>query len=201
LVNADCHSADAALAFYVAQGFDADRTRMNTFGYPGMLRDLNSPPPWVEVEPEDAEDDLSQERQLALRPLVEYANGTSEAALVAEWLAEQERTHFINTKFHEAASSVVTRTVQEEFSRLITLAKTLGVEAFRAVLEAVFDFDEFVPAPGAPDLLVWLPRAEPPLWLFSEVKGPRDALRSSQKAWLHQHWELVQGHYLLTILE
>jgi hypothetical protein len=65
----------------------------------------------------------------------------------------------------------------------------------------VFDFDELTPAAGVPDLLVWLPKSDPALWFFSEVKGPGDSLRSTQKEWLYQHWEVVAGHFLLTILD
>src|SRR5437667_11925868 len=106
--------------------------------------------------------------------------------------------------FGESASIVTATTMEAaSFRRLVAFAKFFGVETFNAVWQAVFDFDEFTPAPGAPDLLVWLlPKAagEPGLWFFSEVKGPRDSLRNSQKEWLYQHWEVVSGHYLLTIL-
>jgi hypothetical protein len=202
LVKEKVAAADAAIAYYSCRGFEADRTRMNLFGYPGMLRDLGSPRPWVEVEPEDMDEDISTERLQELRPLIEHAQETSEDALVGEWMANRDhRNRARHIMDIETAPSVVTAEGAESFRRLVALGKVLGAETFKAIWQAVFDFDEFTPASGAPDLLVWLPKGDPALWFFSEVKGPGDSLRSSQTAWLHQHGELVRGHYLLTILE
>jgi hypothetical protein len=72
---------------------------------------------------------------------------------------------------------------------------------FDDILNAVFNFDEFSVAPGVPDILVWLHAEELSCWFFSEVKGPNDSLRRSQTDWLDQHWGLIRGHFLLTILE
>lgn len=79
------------------------------------------------------------------------------------------------------------------------LRSALGEADLDAVLEAVFDFDEFTPAAGVPDILVWSVDAS--CWFFSEVKAPGDSLRPSQTKWLKQHHHLVRGHYVLTILE
>ena len=98
-------------------------------------------------------------------------------------------------------ASVVTEVGANSFQEFITLGKVLGVDLFDALYEAVFEFDEFTVAAGAPDLLVWLPRHEPSCWFFSEVKAPDDSHRTSQKGWLHQHWDLVRGHYLIAVLE
>jgi hypothetical protein len=195
-------SADQALAYYCLNGFDGNRTRMNTFGYPGLLRDLNSPPPWVEVEPEDIDEQVSQERLRELRPLIEYAHDTSEEALVAEWKAVREEHNRMAKLFlNEEPQTPMTAFAEESFRQILILAKALGIENFTPIFEAVFDFDDFTPAAGAPDLLVWLPKIDPALWFFSEVKGPGDSLRVTQKEWLHKHWNVVAGHFLLTILD
>ncbi len=184
------------------QGFESDRTRMNLNGYPGMLRDLNSPPPWVEVEPDDVDEPLSKQRLHELRPLIRWANETSEDNLILAWNAmRQEQGRAASIVLGQSCSITNSTYGEEAFRQLLTLAKSVGSETFGAIFNAVFDFDEFTPAAGAPDLLVWLPRSEPALWFFSEVKGPGDSLRDSQKQWLHQHWNTVRGHYLLTILD
>src|SRR5262245_15904100 len=59
-------SADLALGYFGTGGFEGDRTRLNTYGYPGLLRELGSPPPWVEIDPEDVEGMISAERQSEL---------------------------------------------------------------------------------------------------------------------------------------
>lgn len=195
-------SAEVALAYYAMQGFESDRTRMNLNGYPGMLRDLNSPPPWVEVEPDDVDEPLSKQRLHELRPLIRWANETSEDNLILAWNAmRQEQGRAASIVLGQSCSITNSTYGEEAFRQLLTLAKSVGSETFGAIFNAVFDFDEFTPAAGAPDLLVWLPRSEPALWFFSEVKGPGDSLRDSQKQWLHQHWNTVRGHYLLTILD
>jgi len=195
-------SADAALAYYCSQRFDANRTRMDTFGYPGMLRDLNSPPPWVEIEPDDVDGAVCQKRLHELRPLVEHAQDVSEETLVAQWKAmRDERCRSAKFVLGETSPTPMMAFAEASFRQLLSLAKVLGTEKFEVVWRAVFDFDEFTPAAGVPDLLVWLPKSDPALWFFSEVKGPRDSLRATQKEWLYQHWGVVAGHFLLTILD
>lgn len=60
---------DRVLVWVRRNGLRGDRTRMNLNGYPGLLRDLFSPPPWIEVRVEDMEEDVAEERVLELRPL------------------------------------------------------------------------------------------------------------------------------------
>jgi hypothetical protein len=195
-------SSDLALAYYCSQGFLGDRTRMNLYGYPGLLRDLSNPPPWIEVEMEDVDGDISAERANELRSLVVQAQEHDEEWLVARYRSEQQYKSSVLERFMgRPTASLVTETGADSFRELITLAKVLGVDLFDALYEAVFEFDEFTVAAGAPNLLVWLPRYEPSCWFFSEVKAPGDSLRMSQKGWLHQHWDLVRGHYLITVLE
>jgi hypothetical protein len=195
-------SSDLALDFYRSQGFLGDRTRMNLYGYPGLLRDLSYPPPWIEVEPEDMEDDISEDRANELRSLVVQVQDHDEEWLMACYRSEQQRKSFeLESSIGLPTSSLVTRAGEDSLRRLITLGKVLGVDLFEAICEAVFEFDEFTVSAGAPDLFVWLSRHEPSCWFFSEVKAPGDSLRTSQKEWLHQHWDLVRGHYLITVLE
>jgi hypothetical protein len=67
-----------------------------------------------------------------------------------------------------------------QFEDILALAQCIGAEAFEDVAEAVFEYDEFPPFPGAPDLLVWLSDPTDGLWFFAEVKAPNDSLRKSQ---------------------
>ena len=195
-------SADWALAYYTYQGFMGERTRMNLFGYPGLLRDLSSPPPWVEVEPEDVDGDVEKERAAELRPLVEHAVEYTVDALVSAYRSELDSKAFwMKHNFGQASSPDVLKSSLDSFRELVAFAKVLGLDAYYAIFEAVFSFDEFTIAEGTPDLLIWLPHSDSPCWFFSEVKAPGDSLRQSQKAWLRQHWDLVRGHYLITMLE
>jgi hypothetical protein len=171
---------------------------MNLYGYPGLLRELSSPPPWTQVKQEDIDDDISKDRAYELRPFVVHAQEQSEECLVARYRAKQQH---VAALLNLPTYSDVAEAIMDSFRVLIGLAKVLGVELFDAIYDAVFKFDEFTLAPGTPDLLVWLPRQERSCWFFSEVKAPGDSLRNSQKEWLHKHWDLVCGHYLITILE
>jgi VRR-NUC domain len=99
------------------------------------------------------------------------------------------------------ARSAIKEFQLNSFRELVVLAKTLGVETFKNVLEAVFPFDEFTVATGTPDLLIWWPQIDGQSWFFCEVKAPGDYLSAAQKQWLRQHWKLVRGHYLITVLE
>ena len=100
----------------------------------------------------------------------------------------------------EVSSHIEESRAQSEQERQ-ALANALGSDGLDAVFDAVFDFDEFSVAAGVPDILVWLHTPNESCWFFSEVKAPGDSLRPSQAQWLGQHWALVRGHYLLTLLE
>ncbi len=193
-------SADMALAYYCCHGLSGDRSRKNLFGYPGLLRKLSSPPPWVEVEPRDSAGDISPERAVELRPLVLVALQHSEESLVAQYQSERNRnTLFLNEILGHTDSVVVQEIARDSFRQCVSLGTCLGA-VFDAVYDAVFFFDEFTVADGAPDLLLWQPE-QPSMWFFSEVKAPGDSLSASQKGWLREHWELVRGHYSITLLE
>ena len=97
-------------------------------------------------------------------------------------------------------SSTETTAIRVEMEReRNALRDALGEAGLDSVLKAVFDFDEFTAAAGAPDILVWAPDSS--CWFFSEVKAPGDSLRRSQTDWLRRHSDVVHGHYVLTILE
>jgi hypothetical protein len=73
--------ADAAIAYLTQCGFRSDRTRQNLHGYPGLIRELNEPPPWVEVNFEDVEGSICAARHEELRPLYLQAIEESEHSL------------------------------------------------------------------------------------------------------------------------
>jgi len=191
------------LAFYSSLGLDGDRTRKNLFGYPGLLRDLSNPPPWVQVEPEDIDGDLDAERARELRSLILHTQSSSDEELLALFRAELESMNSPLSRFAglPSISPVAVDNRIECFRELLSLARALSSDGFEAIYNAVFDFDEFEVKSGAPDLLLWLPDKTPPLWFFSEIKAPGDYLGTGQKGWLHDHWETLRGHYCLTVLE
>lgn len=196
-------AADFALAFYSSIGLDGERTRKDLLGYPGLLRELSNPPPWVELEPEDIDGDLDPQRARDLSSLILQTQSSSNEELVAFFRAELEERNSLLRRFIglPSVSAIVVDNRIESFRRLLSLARALNLSGFETVYDSVFDFDEFDVKSGVPDLLLWLPDQIPSLWFFSEVKAPGDYLGSSQKSWLHEHWGILRGHYCLTVLE
>ena len=137
-------SADLALAYYYSHGFLADRTRMNLYGYPGLLSTLSNPPPWIEVEPEDVDGGISEDRADELCPLIVHAQEHAVESLVSRYRSEQQHKALVLERFVGlASSSVVTEVGADSFRDLVGLAKVLGVALFEAIYDAVFEFDEF----------------------------------------------------------
>jgi len=198
---------DIALSYYQRVGFEGDRVRKNLYGYPGLLRDLSNPPPWINVEPEDLEGQPSKETSLELRPLIQQANETAAETLVSTFLSERRHARAVAEGFLGVDTSPAQGLVDEAsataFRDLVALAKVLGVETFDRIFEVVFDLDlgdEFTPVVGTPDLLIWHPTLTPAVWFFSEVKAPGDYLSEAQKQWLQFHWDVVKDHFLITML-
>jgi hypothetical protein len=194
-------SADFALSYYLLVGFDGERTRMNTYGYPGLLRDLVAPPPWTQFEIDEVDEAISEERAQELGSLIYDAGEQDEASLLETYRSHLrgeafERGHFLG----DEVLSVVHDASLESFRRLVRLARTLGPQSFETIYEAIFPGDQFEVEPGAPDLFVWLPGDTSSLWFFSEVKAPGDYLSAAQKDWLVGHWSMTRGHYLITML-
>jgi hypothetical protein len=200
-------AADVAAGFFECFGFRADRTTMNLYGYPGLLRDLTGPPPWVEIEPEDCDGRADADRLDDLRPLYRHANDFQISELSRRYKQYlDERLRFLDQiDLHGELLPLVRHTVNDvsiaQFEDLLALARCIGAEAFENVAEAVFEYDEFPPFPGAPDLLVWLPDPNDGLWFFAEVKAPNDSLRKSQRDWLRTHWERIRGRFVQVSLE
>jgi hypothetical protein len=194
-------AADLAIDQFREHGFAADRTKMNLDGYPGLLRSLSEPAPWIEIEPDDVFGEVSEGRAFELRPLVERANSEETKKLFDERrAANKARNLYWKELFGRERSSLGDVFAEEMFGELLALGKSIGCQDFEGVWDAVFEYDEFSVGPGAPDLLVWLLDSECPLWFFTEVKGPGDSLRKSQKDWIHQNWSAVGGHFLITNL-
>lgn len=192
---------DRAVEWFSQQGLLADRTRANAEGYPGLLRELESAAPWVEVEPEDVSGTLSPERREELRPLYQWA-ASEDAELLALFNAHlDERDAVMATlgmQKHPGRRSFEGARLQA----IMSLARVLGAEGSMALLDVVFDHRDldgfgYGLAVGAPDLLVWHPNPARGLWFFVEVKGPGDCLRPTQYAWLRRSWPFVCGHMLL----
>jgi hypothetical protein len=211
-------AADAALRYYWAHGFAGDRSRMNQHGYAARLRDLQAPPPWVTVEMEDCEGDISDERRIQLRPFVQQVQGSSDEAILSRFRDYQKEKwdtvqavlerHFLYPRQGEESLFREKIIADEEalFRQTIILARLLGVDVASSLYDAVFDeydgiYEDILVSAGAPDLLVWLPNKNTGFWFLSEVKAPGDYLSKNQRAWLNQNWNVVRGHYLVTQLE
>lgn len=187
-------------------GFNADRTRANLHGYPGLFRELSNPPPWVDVQPEDCDGPVSRVRAKELRPL--YKQITGHTDLVKRFRLNMEQRDREMELFYEIggrsrsdlprdAVAQVSEFVINDFQNLINLGQLLGAGQFEKLFEAVFDFDEFDPANGTPDLFVWDTDDDAPTWFFAEVKGPRDHLGPNQYRWIGENWELIKGRIVL----
>lgn len=204
--------AERALRAFAAEGLLGDRTRkVNLYGgYPCMFRELFEPPPWTCVEPEDVDGSLSEERKSELRPLYLHCleRGTSlleeyEPHLLAEGMAAR----------YVIPESVVSEDLLErlqtsdllDLAMKINLASLLGRENLENIHDALFEsdvmLDDFEVISGAPDLFLWHPDPQRALWLFVEVKGPRDHLRPSQTKWIRRNWERVKGRVVLLTIE
>jgi hypothetical protein len=203
--------ADQALEYYRSVGLFGERSIRNEHGYGEVIRSLNSEPPWVESIKMEEMEETSAERGSQLRPLTIYVQETSD-----EILFEQFNQHLLErdarfARFGFGQPLDQTRralgqpTELDKFKSLIALARLLGPDlAYDLEQRLLYEFgdDSFgvLVGAGAPDLLLWTPNGDNEFWCFSEVKAPRDYLRPTQKGWLAQHWDLVQGHFLLTIL-
>lgn len=207
-------SADIALGFLSNYGVRGGRVRMNLRGYPGILRELAQPPPWIKLEPEDCLGSISEERKQELQSLVYWVDRYGHQHLRDEherWLDELERASiwdaviFEDTDFaYRAPSRRCDRlrdSRRESFDDLLTLARLFGSEVFDCLFEAVFSYDEFTVAPGVPDLLIWVPHETAPLWLLAEVKAHGDYMSHEQKAWLCDHWNRIRGHYAIIAID
>lgn len=193
--------ADLAIRYFLRLGLRCDRTRQDLNGYPGLFRDLNAPPPWTDVTPEDTEGRVSMEREAELRPLYIQANETDPQLLVEEYRKhiEYQRTTLEKAGWGILTPPAMTHLSVELFREKLELARCLGVSRFETIFDCVFEpFDEFRVMPGVPDLLVWSDSNQ--LWFFAEVKGPRDSLRDTQNAWIRAYWEIIRGRFALVLL-
>lgn len=193
--------ADIAMALLDRSGFKSDRTRMNLHGYPALFRELKDPPPWIEVTPEDVEGPISDGRATELRALYLLANETSLRELLdryREHIEQSEEQRKVLVKLGIPSLPEQVQFLLEKFEEKLLLTRCLGTDDFEQLYDTVFDFDEFTPAVGAPDLFVW--NSDIGIWFFAEVKGPNDHLRKSQVDWVQEHWESIRGRFVLLVI-
>jgi hypothetical protein len=194
----DTTRADIAMAYLARYGFKSDRTRMNLDGYPGLFRKLNEPPPWVEETPLDVDDPISTAREKERRPLYLHANEAPVLGLLVHFREHLKAQDSVVRKLGAGLPAEYEQWALEDFQEKLLLARCLGTEGFERLYEAVFDFDEFTPAAGAPDLFVW--DSEAGIWFFAEVKGPHDHVRRSQADWVRAHWDNIKGRFVLLVV-
>jgi len=198
-------AADSAVAWFCGKGLLADRTRMDLGGYPERLQELLAPPPWIDVQMEDILQAVPPDREKELRPLAIQSDEFGWQSMIAKFQSYRECLSRWKNPLGVAPSDtdhIVASTLESDFRELLMLGASIGPGPLYEVYDAVFGlFDDPMPVPGAPDLLVWHPDGLQGGWFFSEVKAPGDSLRDSQKSWLCEHWDLVKGHFVLTLLE
>lgn len=194
-------AADMALDYFASNGILGDRVRQNLFGYPGLLRDLADCPPWVHVESEDTEPNTDPERAWELRAMIEHIHNCSDEELLDDFRRHHGSFARLSDELSLQRSPKELSNERENlFREMLSLGRAMGVDTFYKNHDAVFDFDEFIPALGAPDLLLWSPPGSGRFWCFTEVKAPGDSLRPSQANWLSTHFDIIRDHYFLTIL-
>jgi hypothetical protein len=206
-------AADQALEYYRSIGLYGARSTRNIHGYGEVIRSLNREPPWVEGIRMDEMDRISPERESQLRPLTVHVQEISDEVLFARFHQHLSDRHATLGPIGKKLSLLdQTRTLLsqptelDDFKSLVALARLLGPSlAYDLEQVLLYEFAEessgVIVGTGAPDLLLWTPKGENELWFFSEVKAPGDYLRETQKDWIARNWELVHGHFLLTILE
>jgi hypothetical protein len=201
-------AADQALEYYRSVGLFGERSTRNEQGYGEVIRLLNSNPPWVESIKLEEMEGTSTEREAQLRPLTKHAQETSDEILFEQFhqhLLKRDASFGFGRLLDQSCRAFGQPTELDEFKSLIALARLLGPDLAydlgqRLLCEFGDDSSGLLVGTGAPDLFLWTPAGENGFWFFSEVKAPGDYLRPTQKGWLAQHWELVQGHFRLTIL-
>ncbi len=204
-------AADKAIDYFNEAGFDCDRSRMNLYGYPGLLRNLAEPPPWIHVEMEDVIGEVSSVRNAELRTLLDYIHSTDAALLddlfITDWRQNFEAIYRQSSitecvaPLSDESKEFMEVEAHKSFSRLVNFGTAMTNQEFCSIWGAIFDFDEFALYPGVPDLLVWISNSSVSFWFFVEVKAHGDYLSRKQKEWLRSNWNLVCGHYLLLLIE
>jgi len=187
-------AANIALKFYKTNGLVGDIGDKNGYCYAAILRDLLLSSPWVK-------DDCfwDTEQKVKHRPFLLDAIENNDDTLLEKFRCHYEN---IDPPFFGRESEIT-----KMFCDKIALARLLGsMELFLNLYKSVFadvngSPDGFFLAAGAPDLLVWYPDKDNGFWFLSEVKAHGDYLSHSQKSWLDRNWDLVRGHYLLTVLQ
>jgi hypothetical protein len=199
-------AADQALEYFRRSGLSGYRSTRNQRGYGMVIRSLNSEPPWVESIKMGEE--MSPERETQLRPLTIHVHETSDEVLfelMHQNLLKRDADMGLGQPLDNVCRELGQPTRLDEFMSLVALARLLGPAVAYDLEQLILyefgvDSSGFQVGAGAPDLFLWASNGECKFWFFSEVKAPGDYLTANQKSWLPQHWEVVQGHFLLTIL-
>jgi hypothetical protein len=186
-------------------GMRSERVRMDGEGMLALFRRMMHPAPWVTVQPDDCDGQLSDERSKELTPL--YLLNGSEDSLIRQFedfhRERQLQLQFLHDPVPEILAQVerISPMVLEAFISELRLARALGPETFEKLCDLIFNLaDEFRASPGVPDLFIWDSDQHPLEWFFAEVKGPGDSLRGSQAAWLRDAWRSIEGHFALIMV-
>lgn len=165
-----------AVKYWFSQcGFSAERSYQDgSHGYTELFRQLGSWYPW--------DDDIETIRQ-----------------------AHTEQTQLSLPEWSEARS-------EQSFEERLTLIRAMTDEQFYSLYPGIFNSwedeeghvnieDGGPPRVGAPDLFVWHSRPDLPSWFFCEVKADGDYLGVEQYVWLREWWRVIDGRFLLFMLD
>lgn len=169
------------LYWFCKQGFDGEIDNKTP---PHFYPLMTSGYPWL------------LERLVDLLDLYEKQQTQTAQQQILEWI---EQNHTIKDENRKKAVLASTR---QEHERLPTLEQVIGSEeAIYNLYDAVVHDDDGYPkcriADGTPDLFLWHPNIDLHLWFFAEIKGPGDSLRKTQAVWLQEHWEKIEGRFLI----
>src|SRR4051812_40990203 len=138
----DTTLVDVAIAYLAQFGFQADRTRMDLFGHPGLFRELGQPPPWIEVTPDDVDGVISADHQKELRPLYLQAHQLSIESLRHRYkqhlMFRRERMQTLGiTAYDQTRRERILEVLEDK----LRLARCIGPEIFENLYQSIFDFE------------------------------------------------------------
>ncbi len=91
--------------------------------------ELQSPPPWVTVEMEDCEEQISAERNLELRALAEQIQNLTDEELLERFRGHKAEQSKVLSKYVQIDPNFLKMKAefeQDSFRNLVGLARTLG---------------------------------------------------------------------------
>ena len=116
--DSDC-TADIAIHFYQSNGFIADRSRRDQYGYAAILRDLANVPPWIN----DWAEDIEAEQGADFRHFIFHAIENSDDLLLEKFRSYyDEMSAAVVTAIHPHVFDMLKNFNQKDFLNRVALA-------------------------------------------------------------------------------